>query len=94
MIKFENNYCTGSKTWHLMASRGDIGYGMGWLECRPTRSSTNRSADVMETSLNRISYNLARAPSTKQTNGYPDGGPTFDWGKRVYSRSKKRQSAK
>ena len=48
----------------------------------------------METSLNRITYNLARAPSTKQTNGYPDGGPTFDWGKRVYNRSKKRQSAK
>jgi len=42
----------------------------------------------METSLNRISYNLARAPSTKQTNGYPDGG------KRVYNRSKKRQAAK
>ena len=49
---------------------------------------------MMETSLNRISYNLARAPSTKQTNGYPDGCATFDWGKRVYNRSKKRQTAK
>ena len=48
----------------------------------------------METSLSKISYNLARAPSTKQTNGYPDGGPTFDCGKRVYNRSKKRQSKK
>ena len=48
----------------------------------------------METSLSRISYNLERAPSTKQTNGYPDGGPTFDWGKRVYNRSKKRASSK
>ena len=49
---------------------------------------------MMETSLSRISYNLARAPSTKQTNGYPDGGPTFDWGKRVYNRSKKRGASK
>ena len=48
----------------------------------------------METSLSKISYNLARAPSTNQTNGYPDGGPTFYWGKRVYNRSKKRQAAK
>ena len=48
----------------------------------------------METSLSKISYNLARAPSTKQTNGYPDGGQTFDWGKRVYDRSKKRATGK
>ena len=48
----------------------------------------------METSLSKISYNLARAPSTKQTNGYPDGGQTFDWSKRVYDRSKKRASSK
>lgn len=48
----------------------------------------------METSLSKISYNLARAPSTKQTNGYPDGGPTFEWGKLVYNRSKRRQAAK
>ena len=48
----------------------------------------------METSLSRISYNLSRAPSTKQTNGYPDGGATFDGGKQVYNRSKKRQAAK
>ena len=48
----------------------------------------------MEASLNRINYNLARAPSTKQTNGYPDGGQTFDWGKRVYDRSKKRVTSK
>ena len=48
----------------------------------------------METSLNRITYNLARAPSTKQTNGYPDGGATFDWGKRVYNRIKKRATRK
>ena len=48
----------------------------------------------MEASLNSISYNLARVPSTKQTNGYPDGGKTFDWSKRVYDRSKKRQTAK
>ena len=48
----------------------------------------------MENSLSRISYNLSRVPSTKQTNGYPDGGPTFDWSKRVYDRSKKRRDAK
>ena len=48
----------------------------------------------MEPSLNRISYNLSRVPSTKQTNGYPDGGQTFDWGKRVYDRSKKRVNSK
>ena len=42
MIKFETNYCSVSKTLHLLASCGDIGYGIGWLECRPTQKQVRK----------------------------------------------------
>lgn len=42
MIKFETNYCTSSKTWSLHASCGDIGYGMGWIECKPTQKQVRK----------------------------------------------------
>ena len=42
MIKFDIGYNNRSKTWHLLASCGDIGYGMGWLECRPTKKQVRK----------------------------------------------------
>ena len=42
MIKFETNYYSGSKTWSLHASCGDIGYGMGLLECKPTKKQVRK----------------------------------------------------
>lgn len=42
MIKFEIEYCSGNNTWSQMASCGDIGYGIGWLECKPTQKQVRK----------------------------------------------------
>lgn len=42
MIKFDIGYNNRSKTWHLLALCGDIGYGIGWLECKPTQKQVRK----------------------------------------------------
>ena len=37
MINFEMHYGDVSKAWSMLASIGDVGYGMGLIESKPTQ---------------------------------------------------------
>ena len=56
MIKFEINYYSGSKTWHMLSSLGDIGYGVGWLESRPTQKQVRKFKQDAHKALNPYSH--------------------------------------
>ena len=56
MIKFDIGYNNRSKTWHLLASRGDIGYGMGWLGCRPTQKQVRKFKQCAHEALKPYSH--------------------------------------
>ena len=42
MFEFDIGYNNRIKTRGMWASRGGIGYSMGWLECKPTQKQMRK----------------------------------------------------
>lgn len=52
MINFEMNYSHECKTWSMLASVGDVGYGTGWIDAKPTQKMIRKFKQTAHKSLN------------------------------------------
>ena len=52
MINFEMHYGEGSNTWSMLASIGDVGYGIGWIESKPTQKMIRKFKQTAHKALN------------------------------------------
>lgn len=52
MIDFSISYSKEDFTWSMLASAGDIGYGIGWLETRPTKKMVRKFKQTAHKSIN------------------------------------------